>query len=798
MFKDYNTYKTNRKKINFIKLIPDDNLIDQICSIAIIIPHRNRIEHLIKFKSHIDSMKHIQGKNRLDIYVIDQNNADKFNRGFLLNIGYLIAKKHHSYDRYILHDVDSYPDEDLFKLYFKFINYNIHYASPELGYKYQFNDFLGGVFGITRNDFEKINGFPNNFFGWGGEDDAFYNRIAKQNINIYRPSKGSYILPEHDPPTKSELNIKKQQNILDDLKNSYSNGIRQVLNLFINLKQYSFDVFIKSYDNIDRNNTNDSSSIQSFMESDTVVSDTMKSDTMKSDTMKSDTMVSDTMVSDNQYYIYKIDYLSMHTFNSDILLDKNFVRNKINKKLEIYKGQKIFQHPTHPEVISFIEPLITIKEIEHKIFSTYTQLKPFVNSKLDISNREQRIIKLLDGYFKPFETRTKQDLFSTIKFLFETYNELLYFRIRNNKLECAYHLYNLENKVDWLKYVKYLNNQNQTQSIDDGLIEIMNLKNKMYYTLRKPHFIPTNNCLLGFDSYNYFEGIPESYIKEFNEMIEYTIDKFKIVPDSDIIINRKDFALIEKGNRYAYEHLLIGEQANIKDINRFYFFGTQSTKDIHLDIRIPSADEWSDIKKNQHIPKIKWSDKKPIAFFRGSGTGCGQTIENNPRLKLADISSKWSSIPEKANLLDVAISKLVSRIKLYNQLIGLDQTKNYNYMVGSFVSFEDQLKYKYIFNIQGNAQAYRYPNEFKKRSLILNVSEYKMWFEPLLIDNKHMITIKPDYEDLYERLNYLRTNDSVAKKIASNGYKFSKRYINKDMISTYWFHYMLNTNKNTI
>jgi len=70
-----------------------------------------------------------------------------------------------------------------------------------------------------------------------------------------------------------------------------------------------------------------------------------------------------------------------------------------------------------------------------------------------------------------------------------------------------------------------------------------------------------------------------------------------------------------------------------------------------------------------------------------------------------------------------------------------------------------------------------------------------MWFEPLLTNNKHMINIKRDYSDLLEKLNYLKTHDDEAKKIASNGYKFSIRYINKKIIAKYWLYFMYNVNK---
>jgi hypothetical protein len=41
-----------------------------------------------------------------------------------------------------------------------------------------YKEFFGGVSGLTVEQFRKINGFPNAFWGWGGEDDDLWNRYV--------------------------------------------------------------------------------------------------------------------------------------------------------------------------------------------------------------------------------------------------------------------------------------------------------------------------------------------------------------------------------------------------------------------------------------------------------------------------------------------------------------------------------------------------------------------------------------------------------------------------------------------
>lgn len=36
--------------------------------------------------------------------------------------------------------------------------------------------YFGGVSGLSKAQFLRINGFPNEYWGWGGEDDDIFNR----------------------------------------------------------------------------------------------------------------------------------------------------------------------------------------------------------------------------------------------------------------------------------------------------------------------------------------------------------------------------------------------------------------------------------------------------------------------------------------------------------------------------------------------------------------------------------------------------------------------------------------------
>lgn len=79
--------------------------------VAIIIPYRNRPEHLPILLKNLHPMLMRQQVN-YGIFVVEETQADPFNRASLMNVGVLEANKMESWDCFIFHDVDLIPLDD--------------------------------------------------------------------------------------------------------------------------------------------------------------------------------------------------------------------------------------------------------------------------------------------------------------------------------------------------------------------------------------------------------------------------------------------------------------------------------------------------------------------------------------------------------------------------------------------------------------------------------------------------------------------------------------------------------------
>lgn len=149
--------------------------------LGIIIPYRDRSEHLGEYIPYMeDYLKDIQHK----IYVIEQRNTKPFNRGKLLNVGYKVSKSNSDY--ICLHDVDLLPEN---------VDYSYVESMKQLSIYVEQFDYkkkwdIGGVTLFNKDTFEKINGYSNEYVGWGAEDSCLKYRCERAGITISRDVNG--------------------------------------------------------------------------------------------------------------------------------------------------------------------------------------------------------------------------------------------------------------------------------------------------------------------------------------------------------------------------------------------------------------------------------------------------------------------------------------------------------------------------------------------------------------------------------------------------------------------------------
>jgi len=191
--------------------------METIPKIIFIVPYRDRIAEKLHFSVYMKYIMEDYDKNDYEIYYSHQMDSRPFNRGATKNIGFLVMKKKYPNDykniTFVFNDIDSVPIK---KNMFNYIT-----TSGVVKHFYGFTFTLGGIFSIVGSDFEKCNGFPNNW-GWGLEDNAmndrallnefiinreqFYPRNSKAVLHLYETAERVINNKEPDNYLKKNLN----------------------------------------------------------------------------------------------------------------------------------------------------------------------------------------------------------------------------------------------------------------------------------------------------------------------------------------------------------------------------------------------------------------------------------------------------------------------------------------------------------------------------------------------------------------------------------------------------------------
>ncbi len=240
---------------------------------------------------------------------------------------------------------------------------------------------------------------------------------------------------------------------------------------------------------------------------------------------------------------------------------------------------------------------------------------------------------------------------------------------------------------------------------------------------------------------------------------------------------------------------------------------------------------------------IDWDKKKPILVFKGRNTGCfPNDVEKNSRLnayyniikyliELTNIGIKMNvdltgiirinylSIDDKNSQNDkydynveytnflVIKNNLLKKLDADKTILEEKKLSIKNYIENRLPT-DNQSKYsenrieqslcKYMLNIDGFVTAWRLPCDFANKSVVLfaknPLEEYTSYFYNLLQDNVNYVKLDTNMNDLVKKMEYLKNNDEVAKKIAENGYELYKMISNTNNLLKYIEHVFTNQN----
>lgn len=140
--------------------------------LGVCVPYRNREEHLNTFIPRVGKHLKEQGID-FCMYFAHQTDDKLFNRGATKNI----AAKHaieDGCDYVVFHDIDMIPETGTDYSYPK--DNPIHLATQisQMDYELKYHEYFGGAVLFTKEQLELTNGYSNDYWDWGMEDDDLF------------------------------------------------------------------------------------------------------------------------------------------------------------------------------------------------------------------------------------------------------------------------------------------------------------------------------------------------------------------------------------------------------------------------------------------------------------------------------------------------------------------------------------------------------------------------------------------------------------------------------------------------
>jgi hypothetical protein len=396
----------------------------------------------------------------------------------------------------------------------------------------------------------------------------------------------------------------------------------------------------------------------------------------------------------------------------------------------------------------------------------------------------------IPGVSPLFHNINGQDVFNTFSYIYHKFKKGIFVSIQKGKLETFLPFSNVNYSNEWSGRITFDPKIFQGQKYN-GIVSKWYANN---YLLRHEYPIAEN----------------DTSVAQYKYLLEKVCEKYS-VPDIEFFINKRDFPLLKENLTEPYDE--IWDSDNVPLISHNYSkyapIFSPCKRDGFADILFPTPDDISrignlagvyfrrDSRKfvpvkppiiNGDAKRKKWSEKIDLAVFRGSSTGRGCTIEDNPRLKLASLQEG------NKGYINVGITKWNCRVKKLsgNSMLQKIEPDKFPFKLVEPLDYFQQSEYKYIIHVQGHTCAYRLSVELSLGCVLLIVQgKYRLWYSDLLQEYIHYVPVKEDLSNLIAQIDWCRKNKKKCLEMIKNCKKFYNEYLTENGILKYVFNLLV-------
>ena len=206
--------------------------------LGVCVPYRNRELHMNEFIPKIGKYLKNQGID-FQIYIVHQVDDKLFNRGATKNIGAKHAFEE-GCDYVVWHDIDMIPEEGGGCDYSYPADAPRHIATQisQMNYELKYHEYFGGAVLFTKEQVEATNGYSNDYWDWGMEDDDLFWRCHLEGM-----TNDSYIPVE----------LNNQKYLSFNGKNSYAKIPYQREYRGLTTRSHTISALVRCYQQPDKN-----------------------------------------------------------------------------------------------------------------------------------------------------------------------------------------------------------------------------------------------------------------------------------------------------------------------------------------------------------------------------------------------------------------------------------------------------------------------------------------------------------------------------------------------------------------